>query len=224
VQENKVKLDHCPHAREGESPGCCTGVCGRILEAAVDEFVEHGLDGARMQRIAERAGANKAMIYYYFSSKQELYEQVFRSLIRDRVSQVIGILSEGGEVEDKVRSLARFYCALYGDPDVMRVLLRELASGAETLKKMMRELMAEHNFPIQRFWPELIAEGRKKKRIRAVDPMHALASLVGMSAGYYFLRPVADTIFNRDATDSERFAAERPERIIDLFLNGLLER
>ena len=149
---------------------------------------------------------------------------MFRCLIHERVSKLIGILSEEGEVEEKVRSLARFYCALYGDPDVMRVLLRELASGAETLKMVMRELMTEHDFPIQRFWPELIAEGRKKKRIRPVDPMHALASLVGMSAGYYFLRPVVDVILNRDEPDSTRFAAERPEKIIDLYLNGLLER
>ncbi len=201
-----------------------TATRDRIMAAALEEFVERGPDGARMQRIAERAGANKAMIYYYFSSKQALYEKVFRGLIGDRVSKLIGIMSEGGDVEEKVSSLVRFYCALYGDPDVMRVLLRELASGAETMKKVMREMMVEHDFPIRRFWPELIAEARKKKRIRAVDPMHALASLVGISAGYYFLRPVVDVILNREEPDSTRFAAERPEKIIDLYLNGLLER
>ncbi|MCE5271763.1 TetR/AcrR family transcriptional regulator [bacterium] len=196
----------------------------RILAAAVQEFVEHGPEGARMQRIAERSGANKAMIYYYFSSKQELYEQVFRKIIRQKIGRLIGIISRDGEAEDKVRSMVEFYCDLYSDPHVMRTLLRELASGAETLRKVMRELMAEYDFPIQRFWPELIAEGQRKGHLREVDPMHALASLIGMAAGYYFLRPVADTILSRSDADSERFAAERPRHIIDLYLNGILQK
>ncbi len=197
---------------------------GRILAAAIQEFVEHGPDGARMQRIAERSGANKAMIYYYFSSKQELYEQVFRKILHQKIGRLVGIISRDGEAEDKVRSLVGFYCELYGDPHVMRTLLRELAAGAPTLRKVMVEMMAEYDFPIQRFWPELLAEGRRKGRLREVDPMHALASLIGMAAGYYFLRPVADTILNRGDSDSERFAAERPQHVIDLYLNGILQK
>ena len=44
-----------------------------ILLAARDEFAQHGLAGARVDRIAERAGLNKRLIYYYFSSKDELF-------------------------------------------------------------------------------------------------------------------------------------------------------
>src|SRR5690606_25598343 len=47
-----------------------------ILVAAREEFVEHGLDGARVDRIAERAGANKRLIYPYVGNKLELYQQV----------------------------------------------------------------------------------------------------------------------------------------------------
>ena len=44
-----------------------------ILDAALAEFAEHGLGGARMDRIAERAGVNKRLIYYYFESKESLF-------------------------------------------------------------------------------------------------------------------------------------------------------
>ena len=47
-----------------------------ILAAARDEFAEHGLGGARMDRIAERAGLNKRLIYYYFEDKDRLFQAV----------------------------------------------------------------------------------------------------------------------------------------------------
>ncbi|HWP12149.1 MAG TPA: helix-turn-helix domain-containing protein, partial [Ramlibacter sp.] len=47
-----------------------------ILTAARDEFAEHGLGGARMDRIAERAGLNKRLIYYYFEDKEQLFRAV----------------------------------------------------------------------------------------------------------------------------------------------------
>ena len=48
----------------------------KILDTARDEFAQSGLDGARVDRIAERAGVNKAMIYYHFKSKEDLYQVV----------------------------------------------------------------------------------------------------------------------------------------------------
>ncbi len=54
-----------------------------IMTAAREEFVEHGLDGARVDRIAERAGANKRMLYHYVGNKEELYSQVLLQAYRD---------------------------------------------------------------------------------------------------------------------------------------------
>ena len=49
----------------------------RILQAATEVFLQKGMGGARMQEIADKAGINKAMLHYYFRSKDRLYEQVF---------------------------------------------------------------------------------------------------------------------------------------------------
>jgi AcrR family transcriptional regulator len=54
-----------------------------ILAAARDEFAEYGLGGARMDRIAERAGLNKRLIYYYFSDKEALFQAVLEQAYRD---------------------------------------------------------------------------------------------------------------------------------------------
>ncbi len=51
----------------------------RILAASLEEFARYGLGGARVDRIAERAGANKSMLYYYFGNKEGLFLAVLES-------------------------------------------------------------------------------------------------------------------------------------------------
>ncbi|HEX2046766.1 MAG TPA: TetR family transcriptional regulator [Acidimicrobiales bacterium] len=65
----------------------------RILTAAIDEFVEHGLAGARVDRIAERAGANKQLLYRHFGSKEGLFDAAVRAMAR-RFDQVRTALPE----------------------------------------------------------------------------------------------------------------------------------
>ena len=65
----------------------------RILGAAIDEFVEHGLAGARVDRIAERAGANKQLLYRYFGSKEGLFDAAIRAMVR-RFDQIRSTLPE----------------------------------------------------------------------------------------------------------------------------------
>ena len=81
---------------------------GAILAAARDEFAEFGLGGARVDRIAERAGLNKRLIYYYFADKETLFQAVLEQSYRDirQAEQQLNLL----EVEpvDAVRRLVRF--------------------------------------------------------------------------------------------------------------------
>jgi AcrR family transcriptional regulator len=60
----------------------------RIFEAATAEFAEHGIAGARIDRIAARAGANKQLIYAYFGSKRDLFEEVVSVHVRRYVEEV----------------------------------------------------------------------------------------------------------------------------------------
>lgn len=64
---------------ESSSPSPATPT--RILDAAIDEFVEHGLAGARVARIAVRAGANKQLLYRHFGSKEGLFDAALRAMV-----------------------------------------------------------------------------------------------------------------------------------------------
>jgi AcrR family transcriptional regulator len=60
----------------------------RLLQAAADEFAERGIAGARVDRIAAAAAANKALIYSYFGNKEDLFDAVFNALVVDTVQDV----------------------------------------------------------------------------------------------------------------------------------------
>jgi AcrR family transcriptional regulator len=82
------------------------GTRRRILEAALDEFAAKGLDGARVDAIAARAGVNKRMLYYYFGSKDDLYRAVLRNRLADRPPTAAPVVHTGpdrlAELQDRL--------------------------------------------------------------------------------------------------------------------------
>jgi AcrR family transcriptional regulator len=95
------------------------GTRRRILAAALQEFSAKGIDGARVDAIAERAGTNKRMLYYYFGSKDDL----FRAVLRQRLAERDAMARE----RDRTGSgrLADLQDKLEGSSDYVRLLMWE---------------------------------------------------------------------------------------------------
>src|SRR5262245_3030021 len=74
----------------------------RILDAASAVFLRRGTAGARMQEIADEAGVNKALLHYYFRSKNRLAEAVFQRVAMRLLPPVLGVLASDAEIEEKV--------------------------------------------------------------------------------------------------------------------------
>ena len=81
----------------------------QILDAAKEVFQKKGMDGARMQEIADKAGINKAMLHYYYRSKQLLFEAVFSNAFALLAPQMNKILNDDSSIEEKVRSFTHNY-------------------------------------------------------------------------------------------------------------------
>ena len=82
----------------------------QILNAAKNVFQKKGMDGARMQEIADEAGINKALLHYYYRSKQQLFEAVFNLAFNLIAPQLNQILNDDSSVEIKIRNFtSRLY-------------------------------------------------------------------------------------------------------------------
>jgi AcrR family transcriptional regulator len=101
----------------------------RLLVAAIDEFAEHGLSGARIDRIAERAGANKRLIYAYFGNKDDLFDAV--------LARTLGVLTE--TVPFTPEDLPGFAGALFDE-----LVDQPKALRLATWRNFQRESASEH--------------------------------------------------------------------------------
>ena len=71
----------------------------KIIQAATEVFLEKGKDGARMQEIAQKANINKALLHYYFRSKDKLYEKVFREKVFNFLDELFSSVPETNEIK-----------------------------------------------------------------------------------------------------------------------------
>ena len=192
-----------------------------ILKAALAEFAEHGLGGARMDRIAERAAVNKRLIYYYFENKESLFLAVLElayANIRDKEQQL-----ELTQVEptEAIRRLIAFTWNYYFDhPEFMTLLNSENLHRARHIKQSTK-IPAMHS-PLVQMLADVLERGHKIGVFRAgVDPVQLYISIAGLSYFYLGNNHTLSTIFNRPLL-GPKAKVERLSHMTDLVLGYLV--
>jgi TetR/AcrR family transcriptional regulator len=193
----------------------------RILQAAADEFAERGFSGARVDAIARRARANKAMLYYHVGGKAALYEAVLMANF-DRVDRAIrSALAIEAPADEKLRSLiAAVFGFLKENPGHGRIMLRELASGAAHLTPAVAGRM----IAIFEIVFGLLHGGIEDGSFRDVPPLLTHLTFLGGALLFSNSRFFRDHIVAKMPEASERLlprGEDVPDLYADLLLNGL---
>lgn len=193
----------------------------RIIEAALKEFAEFGKPGARIDRIAELAGVNKAMIYYHFKSKDELYQESVQAMIGQITDSLAEALEEPSDLETLLSGLAQRYAEVYfRHPYLRAILLRELAGPSGDVLDILVEMIRSSEIP-KRLIGRLI-ECKLHGQLRVDDERQAMATFVSMNIGFFLMAPVIQQVLgltNKQAFDE--FIEHRQKIVADMFLNGV---
>jgi TetR/AcrR family transcriptional regulator, fatty acid metabolism regulator protein len=105
---------------------------GVILEAAVRVFAKRGFHTSRVGDIAEEAGVAHGLLYHYFSSKDEVLETIFHETWTDLLGAVADVEASVGSAREQLRQVAAILLRSWRrDPDLVRVLVREVTRSAE---------------------------------------------------------------------------------------------
>src|SRR5580765_6429534 len=149
----------------------------RILDAATAEFARYGLGGARVDRIAERAGANKRMLYYYFGDKEALFlavlERAYEHIRGEEQTLRIADLTPAKGVRKLIEFTWNYFLA---HPEFMSLLNTENLHRARHLKKS-KKVLAMHS-PLVATLDELLKRGvRQGVFRRGVDPVQLYVSI-----------------------------------------------
>ena len=196
-----------------------------VFEAALAEFSERGKDGARMQEIADRAGITKAMVHYYFRSKDRLYEAVFAYLMRSFFSTFGEALCDAEDFPTVLRTFVDKYLDILDrNPLLVSFIAREMLDGAPVFKLTVETMLAEKRpFPL-RIFIEKCAAASKRGEIRACDPLQTLITVLGASIFTKLAFPMIGVMNPGIAANRGRFTRQRKEHLFDILYYGLKPR
>ncbi|WP_024276927.1 TetR/AcrR family transcriptional regulator [Xanthobacter sp. 126] len=186
-----------------------------ILEAAEAEFAAKGLAGARVDVVAEEAGANKRMIYYYFGSKEDLYLAVLERVYTDMRVAEAELALEAMAPLAAITCLAEFkfdYPAQH--PHLIPLLNSENLLGGEYLRRSLR--LREMQISLIARLEAILARGADDGTLRpGIDPLHLYLTISAISYFYFSNNPTLSTAFGRDLATADERAARR-RHVVDV--------
>ena len=190
----------------------------RILDAAHAVFLRRGTAGARTQEIADEAGVNKALLHYYFRSKEGLAEAVLGRAAGQLFPRVFQILGSDAPLDEKVRVVVRTYVDFLSErPYLAGYVLSELHFHPERIQRIVGSAGPPPLDVLRR----QLREGAAAGTLRRIAPEQFVLNLVSLVVFPFAARPILDTLLG---IDEARFAAlqeDRKRHLADFFLNAL---
>ena len=186
----------------------------RILEAALTEFAANGLAGARTEAIAAAAGVNKALLYYYFESKEKLYAatlEMVSAQVRDRSMAVF--LREASPGERMLRGVLNHFDRILTQREFQRLMQQEmirLHKGEEgELPILAKRVFA----PLHAMFQSIVQEGIALGELVEADWLQIILSALGGNVFYFLSAPVWRLIMPFEPLDPEVLRARRASTV-----------
>lgn len=148
----------------------------QLLQAAVAIFADKGFSGARVEEIARRAKANKAMIYYHFGTKEGLYKAVLLATFSAVEAELEAIVQSEADPLARLMSLYRGLGRMFRRESRMpQIILREMLAGGSHMHPDAARMLARVFDKVRR----TLEDGRRQGQLRAVHPLLVHLNLVG---------------------------------------------
>lgn len=196
-----------------------------ILKAAMEVFVEKGQYGAKMQEIADRAGINKALLHYYYRSKEKLYVYIFKFIFKKIMSEVIELFKSDLPFKEFLRTfISKYIDLLNKNYRFPLFIMGELSQGGKIVTNAIKEAMP---IEIGQHLPaiDIMENAMKKGEIVKMDPRQIILTVIGSSLFYFMAEPIIRVLLlNEDTFDREKFIEERKEIIFNIIYYGLSPR
>jgi TetR/AcrR family transcriptional regulator len=195
-----------------------------ILKAAINEFAENGIAGARTDAIAHAAHVNKALLYYYFKDKEAIYQAVLDQVFTGLRDEVVPTLEGDLPPRKKVLNyLGAYFDYIAANPRIPRVVQGEWVRSGGNRTAQMQRVAREYFRPIYLKLAEVLREGIAAGEFRPINPMHFIPSMVAIIVFYFSAAPVIKTLIQADPLAPEHIA-ERRAFVLDFISAALFTR
>src|SRR5262245_31904138 len=188
-----------------------------ILAAAEQAFAKAGQAGARIDEIAATAGVNKALLYYYFKSKDGLYEAVMEDHFNEFNRQALDVLAAPHDA----RTVLLRYVSLYFDFISTRRRYAALYQQLMTARgRPLERLVRKYLVPRSSAFKKLLERGVRAGEFRSADARHTSLSIVGLIVFYFSAAPVLQLLGHADAY-SPASLKRRKQEVLEFIRYGL---
>ena len=193
-----------------------------ILQAAIREFAQQGIAGARTGSIARAARVNKALLYYYFKDKEALYGAALDHIFHQLRGHMMEVLDRNLPPGQKVLAYVATYFDFIASHDFNRNLVQMEMMRAGHGSPHLRRIARQYFQPLFKRLSEVIRQGIESGEFRPVSPVQFIPSMVALIVFYFVNAPVMKTVMGFDPLSPERIA-ERRAAVLDFISAALFQ-
>jgi AcrR family transcriptional regulator len=189
-----------------------------ILQAAKKVFIQKGMEGARMQEIADEAGINKALLHYYFRSKDKLFEAIFQDAILKFIPDMMEMLQSDLPLFKKIEIFTGKYIdAFTENPFIPGFIMHELSRDPSKIAAMVKNSGVRPEAFITQIKKEIEAGS-----IVTVDPYHLIVNILSMCIFPFAARPILlNVLFQNDPKAYDGFIAQRKKEVPEFIIRSI---
>ena len=191
----------------------------KIFESATEVFLKKGMDGARMQDIANHAGINKALLHYYYRTKDHLFNAVFEKIAGQMFKKFAPVLDENHSLEEKIRFFFQEHISfLQRNPRLPVFLINELNRNPERIKKLIK------NLDINKLWSTLEKQHKEefvKYNITKETIPQLMTSIAALSVFPFMAKAIISGLMEKMGYDFNEYLEARKKFAADFVIKAI---
>ena len=189
-----------------------------ILIAAKEIFQQKGMAGARMQEIADKAKINKALLHYYYRSKQLLFEAVFKSAFSLLAPQLNKVLNDDSDLFEKIRMFTENYVSfVIKHPYLPNFVIQELNKNPEFVQK----LRSEKNFPSIEKYKLQVSDAINQGIIKPIEAEQLFINIISLNIFPFIGEPLLMALVNVDKESYNILLENRKTEVAEFIINSI---
>jgi AcrR family transcriptional regulator len=189
-----------------------------ILDAAKRIFQHKGMIGARMQEIADEAGINKALLHYYFRSKQLLFEAVFKKAFSMLAPQLNEVMNSDTSICEKIKNFSNNYISfVIKHPYLPNFIIQELNRNPE----FVENIITEKHFPTINKFRKQINDKVTEGVIRPIKAEQLFINIMALNIFPFIAAPLLKGFINANDKEYLQLMEERKVEVADFIINAI---
>ena len=190
----------------------------KILNAAKEVFIIKGLEGSRMQEIADTAGINKSLLYYYYRTKENLFDAVFKDAFFSIIPRITKMFDMDLTLLTKIEIFVNDYIDMIVlNPYLPDFIFHEANRDPEKIILFLKSAGLNPMIVLEIFNEEI-----KKGNIKPIDPKQLIINIVSMCIFPFVAKPVMKGLFfNNNEKEFKIFIEERKKQVTEFIINAI---